>query len=285
MPTTLVIGFDSAWSGNNSGAIVGVLKRGDGSCEPLGGPLSANFDQATTQINAWKKDHDLTATLILIDQPIIVENKSGQRDVENLVSSTVGKRYGGVQPANKGKVEMFGKGAPILKFLDDHYACLDPTKFTQSQLATWVIETYPVLTMIALNWLLADNHPNPRQTRRLPKYNPANRKFSPYDWEFVCEHAAKAFEQMGMQHLAEWIINNPLPEKRGERKKLQDRLDACLCLLVGLYLIEGRECLMIGNMESGYMVIPHGMQLHDELVARCEDTGRRHADWVRKLKF
>lgn len=113
MNTTLVVGFDSAWSGNNSGAIVGVLRQDDGFYSPLGTPLKVNFDEATKQIKKWQDDPCITSTLILIDQPTIVPNMNGQRPVENIVGSPVGKRNGGVQPANKGKHEMFGNGAPI----------------------------------------------------------------------------------------------------------------------------------------------------------------------------
>lgn len=287
MPTTLVVGFDSAWSGNNSGAIVGVLKQKDDSYAPLGNPLQVNFDQATQQINDWKKEYRPVTTLILIDQPTIVPNMNGQRPVENIVGSPVSRRYGGVQPANRGKEDMFGDNAPIWQFLIQHSALLDPTTFTRSQQAAGVIETYPVLTLIALNWLLDDDHPNPRPTRRLPKYNPANQNFSPDDWKFVCGKAAEAFKQMGLQHLVEWIDaarNNPLPASRREQKQLQDRLDACLCLLVGLHLIEGEDCLFVGNMKTGYMVVPYGIELYQELKNRCEETGREHSAWLHNFK-
>lgn len=291
MTSTLVIGFDSAWSGNNSGAIVGVLKQGNGSYEPLGDPLPVNFDEATTQINEWKNKHHPATTLILIDQPIIVENKTGQRPVENIAGSPVGKRYGGVQPANRGKVNMFGEGAPIWNFLHDHHACIDPTKFTQSQPATWVIETYPVLTLIALNWLLDDDHPNPRKTGRLPKYNPANINFMLDDWKFVCGKTANAFMQIRLRHLAKWIKAAKdnlfrVHATREERKQLQDGLDACLCLLVGLHLIEGLECLMVGNMKSGYMVVPYEKPLYQELEDLCNETNRKpSSDWLRQFKI
>ena len=286
--TTLIIGFDSAWSGNNSGAIVGVVRQEDASYKYLGNPLIVDFQQATQQINDWQHEHHPATSLILIDQPTIVPNMKGQRPVEGIVGTPVGRRYGGVQPANRGKGDLFGDDAPIWQFLNMHNALLNPAEFARSQPATWVIETYPVLTLIALNWLLADDHPRPRPTRRLPKYNPANRNFSFDDWQFVCNCASNEFEPRGMQQLIAWITaagNNPLPATSRERKQLQDRLDACLCLLVALYLIEGRNCLMVGNMESGYMVIPHGEPLHNELVARCDRTGRPHHDWVRELEF
>jgi predicted RNase H-like nuclease len=81
----LFIGFDSAWSENNSGAIVGVLRKDDGSYLHLGDPQKANFDKATTIIEEWKEKYKPVTTLIFIDQPIIVKNEAGQRPVENIL--------------------------------------------------------------------------------------------------------------------------------------------------------------------------------------------------------
>ena len=290
MTSTLVIGFDSAWSGTKCGAIAGVFNYGNGLYEPLDAPQAANFDQATELIKEWKEKHQPTSTLILIDQPIIVENDLGQRDVENIVSSPVGKRYGGVQPANRGKEKLFGNDAPIWDFLREHHACLDPTKFTPSQPGTWIIETYPVLTLIALNWLLEDDHPNPRLTRQLPKYNPAKRtKRFPGDWKFVWTKTADKFESFD-QKLACWLREGASYDK--PNKLDQDCLDAYLCLLVGLYLTKHLDCLMVGTlkqgeaMKPGYMVVPYSKDLYKELVVRCEDTKRiPSSGWVRKLKF
>lgn len=283
MTTMLVIGFDSAWSGNNSGAIVGALRKDDGSYMHLGDPRKANFDEATKNIEAWKEKYKPGITLILIDQPIIVKNEAGQRPVENIVSSPVSKRYGGVQPANRGKVGMFGNDAPIWDFLKNFGELSDPTK--KPLPTNCVIETYPVIALIAMDWLLDDNHPNPRATGRLPKYNTERPSFFHGDWQFVCNQAADGFKKIGLWNLVKWLEearDNPSP-----RKQLQDRLDACLCLLVGLHLMEGRDCLFVGNMESGYMVAPYGGRLHEELEVRF---GRSQlmgnaADWIRKFNI
>jgi len=62
-------------------------------------------------------------------------------------------------------------------------------------------------------------------------------------------------------------------------------VDACLCLLVALFMAEQRECLMIGNMDTGYIVVPSGEALHAELRVRCEKTGRSSAGWVRPFRL
>ena len=74
-----------------------------------------------------------------------------------------------MQPAYTDKANMFGSDAPIWTFLSKFGGAADPLHPAGE---TWVLETYPALTMISLGWLMED----PRPTGRLPKYNPLRRK-------------------------------------------------------------------------------------------------------------
>jgi len=278
--TALLVGFDSAWTPTNSGALVGVLCRKDGTFRELGPPQPATFGEGERVILQWQTDEAPTSTVVLLDQPTIVPNATGQRPVENIVGSPVGLRYGGMQPANTSKTAMFGPNAPIWSFLKRFGGSANPL----GPLAdTMVIETYPVLTIIALGWTLPDLSKQDRPAGRLPKYNPERKTFSPEDWRHVCERASAAFREFRLTGIVEWINNaGRLSEPH---KEDQDRLDACLCLLVALQLAEGRDCLMVGNLETGYIVVPHGTSVHAELDARCEETGRVPAAWTRILQL
>jgi len=89
-------------------------------------------------------------------------------------------RRGAVQPANTGRTDMFGEKAPVWQFLNRFGGPADPFEPVEG---TRVIETYPVLVMIALGWMLPDSRPK----GRLPKYNPERRPpFSISDWQHVC---------------------------------------------------------------------------------------------------
>jgi predicted RNase H-like nuclease len=143
-----------------------------------------------------------------------------------------------------------------------------------------VIETYPVLTMIALGWTLPDSRP----TGRLPKYNPTRKKtFSISDWQYVCKQASRAFCDLGLNGIVRWT--HEAAQNNSPRKRDQDSLDACLCLLVALYLADRKCCLMVGNQQSGYIVVPYGAALHAELDARCNQTGRVPSEWVKGLRL
>ena len=274
--TTLLVGFDSAWTPTNSGALIGVIHLDDGSFHGLGTPQIVDYHTAEGFILKWQLDWVPTATIILLDQPTIVNNAEGQRPVENIVGSPVSLRYGGMQPANTAREEMFGKEAPVWPFLARFGGPADPLEAIAD---TRVFETYPVLTMLALGWTLPDS----RAAGRLPKYNPERKKtFSISDWQYVCGQASGAFRDCGLMDIVQWIDHaalNPSP-----RKSDQDGLDACLCLLVALYLVHGKDSLMVGNRQTGYIVVPYSAEIHAELDARCSQTGRVPSQWVRRFK-
>ncbi len=275
---TLIVGFDSAWTSTNRGALVAVFDAGDGTFRDIGPPQTANFREAEEFILQWQAELAPTTTIVLLDQPTIVRNASGQRPVENIVGSAVSLRHGGMQPANTGRKEMFGRDAPVWSFLSRFGGAADPLE--PQGMGTRVIETYPVLAMIALGWTLPDS----RTAGRLPKYNPERKKtFSQSDWQYVCRQTSVAFGVRGLRDIVQWLEasgQNPFP-----RKSDQDRLDSCLCLLVALYLAEQKDCLMVGNRQTGYIVVASSAGLHAELEARCTRTHRVPSDWVRVFQL
>ncbi|HKE21045.1 MAG TPA: DUF429 domain-containing protein [Bryobacteraceae bacterium] len=273
----LLIGFDSAWTASNSGAIVAVLLQPDGSFVELGLPRVASYSEAETIIRDWRTKCQPDSTLIFLDQPTVVPNSQGQRPVENIVSSCVSARGGGMQPANTARTDMFGPQAPIWVFLKGFGGAANPLVPRGDCL---VIETYPVLILIALGWTLTTQ----RGSERLPKYNPAiSKSFSIDDWKYVCTRASSAFSIRGMKDTAEWLdaaAGTQVPKKND-----QDRLDACLCLLGAIHLSEGRECLMAGEIPTGYIVVPHSPSLVKELAARCNIIRRDPEYFVRSFRF
>jgi predicted RNase H-like nuclease len=274
--TTLLVGFDSAWTASNSGAIVSALGRDDGTFEELGSPQIANFSEAERILLHWQRVHQPANTVVMLDQPTIIVNDAGQRPVENIVASAVSLRYGGMQPAHTGRTDMFGLGAPVWPFLDRFGGAANPlSRFA----GTVVFETYPVLAMIALRWMLPDSRP----TGRLPKYNPDRRKtFAHSDWTHVCRLASAALQARGLTCGARWI--DEAGRLSAPRKADQDGLDAYLCLLVGLHLVDGSDCLLVGDQKTGYIVVPHCSRLQAELGVRCGKTGRLPAEWVRVFR-
>lgn len=275
--TTLLVGFDSAWTRKNRGAIIGVFREKDGSFRELENPRAANFTEASDAISKWRNETNPGVTIVLIDQPTIVTNVGGQRPVENIVASPVSLRYGGMQPANTSRFEMFGTDAPIWQFLEKFGGASDPFSPLANE---QVFETYPVLSLIALGWVLPDK----RITGRLPKYNPERRTtFSIDDWRLICDRLSEEIATRQLSSLGTWI--SKVKTKHSPQKRDQDSIDACICLLVALHMAEYRDCLMVGNTDTGYIVVPHGDGLRRELKERCQKTNRDPSLWVKKFSL
>lgn len=188
----LIVGFDSAWTRTKTGAIVGAVLDDHGAIRELGQPQLVRYPQAMEIISDWQVAQAPSSTLVLLDQPTIVANDTGQRPVEQIVCSTVSRRRGGMQTANKSRRDMFGEGAPVWKFLAAIGGSVDPFAEVVS---TRVFETYPVLAMISLGWTLPDSQ---RPGGRLPKYNPERRKtFAIADWVHVCRPTAAKLDAEG----------------------------------------------------------------------------------------
>ena len=173
---------------------------------------------------------------------------------------------------------MFGPEAPIWQFLAQFGGPADPLRLQRTR-GTQIVETYPVLLMIALMWMLQDTRP----TGRLPKYNPERRTtFSISDWQHVCQRAAEEYRERRLETAVRWLED--ASRKAVPRKSDQDCLDAYLCLLVAMHFAQQRDCLMIGDSATGYIVVPYGAGLLSELEIRCKCTSRTPSDWLRVFR-
>lgn len=276
--TTLLVGFDSAWTRMNVGAIVGTVLQDDGNVTELGLPRLVQYEKAAEIIRQWQATHNASSTLVLLDQPTIVVNEVRQRPVEQIVCPSVSRRRGGMQPGNRAREDMFGAAAPVWEFLAGFGGAADPFGEAPS---TTVLETYPVLAMIALGWTLPDAE---RPAGRLPKYNPERRKtFAIADWVHVCRRVSTKLAADGAAELASWAetaATNPKPTKRD-----QDRLDACICLVSALHVAKRRDALFVACCSTGYIVVPDSDLLRNELEQRCVELGHEAASWVRVFRL
>ena len=266
---TVLVGFDSAWTQRKRGALAAVALEDSGSRTLLQEPVAAGFDDAADRIECWLERDD--RLVVMLDQPTIVPNATGCRDVERLVSSVVARARGGVQPANTGRADMFGPGAPVWRFIKRLEASLDPTASAQRS----IIETYPVLALLGMGWVCEGS--------AVLKYNPERRKtYRPEDWATLCERLAAEFRNRSFGGLAGWCRRVCLAAAR-PTKGQQDQVDAMLCLLVGLIWQEGGATVQVGSMAGGLMVVPDLCGLTDQFRARLETLGWAPDAWGIRL--
>lgn len=124
---TLLVGFDSAWTPGNSGSIAGLVAQGADFRE-IAPPQVVNYVEAEQLILDWQRHFQPKRTIILLDQPTIVNNATGSRPVDKIVCPSVSLRLGGMQPASHSRVEMFGPAAPVWTFLRCFGGAADPTQ-------------------------------------------------------------------------------------------------------------------------------------------------------------
>lgn len=284
----LLVGFDSAWSANNDGALCAAQIDEKNSIMLTLPPTTANFEEAKNKIDLQRQG-DLE-TVIFLDQPHIVNNPSGSRPVERIVGSPVGSRYGGVQRSATtnppDRVLMFGPDAPVWEFTEHFGGPTNPFDFANRRCS--ILETYPVLYIIASGWLLPDG----RTTGRLPKYNPQRRKtFLLDDWKFIIEKVISRSAEIGFQDLGAWLRSYAL-DVPAPNKQLQDKLDSAICLLQAVEWHFSHEFLVVGDITTGYIVTKSNESLEQELRNRCEYLARKGLDginwdadnWVRRVK-
>ena len=260
-----LVGFDSAWADHPKapGALCAV-RVDDGRVHRFVPPHFVGFDAAAALINVWARDG---AVLVALDQPTVVPNLAGARPVDRVAGSLIAWLGGGVQPAYRGKVAMFGDGAPIWRFFDKIAACHDPDAARTASAGCHVLEVFPALALPSLH---ADFF-----GRKLgPRYNPARRKtYKQADWARVVEVAALEAARWCCAPLSRWFAD--LARLETPRKPDQDRLDAAICLLVGLRWRSGAraESVLLGDTTSGFIVAPVTPAAHARLAAKARELG------------
>jgi predicted RNase H-like nuclease len=260
------IGFDSAWADNvkSPGAITATQVE-DGRPKRFYPPRLVSFEEALDFINEVRAADGFT--LLALDQPTIVPNQTSMRPVERAAASLVSWLGGGVQPSNRSKVGMFCQASPIWSFLSRLGADEAPEAARTVTSGLHLIEVFPALALPSIEATFFGRLAGPR-------YNPQRRKtFKIGDWKRVANAAGHGFEAMAFDEHATWCFE--MGGVAAPRKSDQDRLDAMLCLLIGLRwrLGDRSECLMLGCLERGYMVLPASNTVRERLVMAARAGG------------
>jgi predicted RNase H-like nuclease len=262
MERRVLTGLDSAWTRRNRGTVLSLIS--EGGKRRLDGPHSVSFDEALEHIRACGQGAAVHA--LAIDQPLIVNNDTGRRPVEDVVAHVMGTFGSAVQPANRNKEMMFGSNAPIWPFLKalqemgfahDHHA----NDRTQAK-GQFFFEVYPALGNLGL-------FPCFFARGMVPRYNPQRRTFDLEDWKRLCDEGMRFLQQHKIQ--CDWL--NKARGLIAPTKRIQDQLDAVLCLCHALFWTGGNAGAVVGDMASGYMVIPSHRDLTALLRGHANDHG------------
>ena len=273
------VGFDSAWSSQNKGAICYAIYRKDVLIE-VGFPQSASFTEAAGIIGELQAK--CADVLIAIDQPLIVPNRSGPRPVDRVAKSFMGKLGSGAQSAarsgNGNQTAMFGDAAPVWNFISDIGSCTysgengnacnrivdyADAKTLNGQTHTHLVEVYPALALPALEsrfidprHRVGDSH---KERRWAARYDPRGKHFCTHDWRLVCETVSRCANNVGLPSLSHWVNErgNRWESPNKPKKSDQDKIDAVLCLAIAFQWRRlSNTVSVIGDLEAGYILIP-----------------------------
>lgn len=264
-PVTL-IGFDSAWMDNPKapGAICAIELRGD-ELARFHPPQLVSFAQALAFIEAVRAADG--CTLLALDQPTIVPNHTSMRPVERVAASLVSWLGGGVQPSNRGRTGMFCDASPIWRFLTQLGAQEQPEESRSAETGLHLIEVFPALALASIEDAFFGR-------LAAPRYNPGRRKtFKLTDWQRVSRAIAAAFARLGFAEPERWCLDAALIEK--PRKADQDMLDSLICLLIAARWRLGArsESMILGSLDTGYMVLPASPVVRQRLAATALAAG------------
>ncbi|MBA4791689.1 MAG: DUF429 domain-containing protein [Rhizobiales bacterium] len=256
----LYIGFDSAWTDNPKfpGAICAIGIEGDREVL-FHAPELVSFSQALSFIQRHRSTDGVT--LIALDQPTVVPNLTSLRPVERVAASLISWLGGGVQPSNRGRLGMFCDASPIWRFLAELGAEENPERAQKADAGLYVMEVFPALALASLDARFFGR-------LKAPRYNPGRRKtFRAADWARVAQAAAQNAHMLGCRGLAEWC--STAAQAAQPRKADQDKLDSVLCALIALHWrLRPRETsLCLGDLTSGYMILPASREVRDYLMA------------------
>lgn len=262
----IIFGFDSAWMDKPRapGAICAITfnKMGIAGFKQ---PRLASFAQALKFIEKERPDFDVS--LVAIDQPTVVPNTTGSRPVDKVAAALVSFVGGGVQPANRSKLGLFGDDAPIWNFLTSLKAKELPRHAKSATHGNFVVEVFPALALPSL-------HRNFAERLGAPKYNPKNRrKFRTEDWYEVAGLLSTKANEFGVADLATWA--NTMVSLSTPNKADQDMLDSALCALIGLIwrAAPPDTSVMIGDIDTGYMISPISTRTRPRLEAAALKRG------------
>jgi predicted RNase H-like nuclease len=252
------IGFDSAWTDNPKapGACCAVTFD-DRAPVRFHTPRLTSFDKALGFIQDVRTEF----TLVALDQPTVVPNMTSMRPVERAAASLVSWLGGGVQPSNRGRIGMFCDNSPIWAFLSALGAVEDPEAARGAAGGLYLMEVFPAIALASFGTEFFGR-------LKAPRYNPGRvRTYLAADWVRVAEAAAMEAQAFGCDQLAEWCRDaSRLPRPK---KADQDRLDAAICVLIAIRWRRRprQESIMLGDLKSGYMIMPASPQVREKLTA------------------
>lgn len=246
--TTTFIGIDLAWSVEKNNTGVAVLRGG------RSGASLVESDSGVTSMSgivAFMARHATDTTVIAIDAPLIVKNRTGSRPCEKEIGRRFGKFHASCHSSNLTRIP-HPAGVRLVSELSargfKHDLDLTKAKGRDGQ---WLFEVYPHPAMVALFEL--------EQIIKYKKGRVAERRAGLGQLQRHLQ--ALTAREPGLKNsprLQALLGQDPERLRGRDLKQHEDSLDALFCAYLAYHCWcwgeERNE--MIGDLETGYIVVP-----------------------------
>ena len=231
-----VMGIDLAWGERNP----------DGYCVIRGTARTArvaewNLVHGDTALLATIARHRTRGTLLAVDAPLVVPNRTGARPVDRLTHRLFHRQHAACHPANQTLVRRPVRLSRRWTRLGFPATAAPPRRGTDAQ-----IEVYPHLACVRFfhldRILKYKRGPVAARHRELARYQ-----------RLLRDCLAQRFPEINVPA----ALTGPLNAPRWS-KPVEDQLDALLCALVGWEHLRsrGHATEILGDDTTGFLVIP-----------------------------
>jgi predicted RNase H-like nuclease len=245
---TRFIGVDLAWhSGKNPSGIV-VAQEGRGGAELVG--YSSDIIRLQDIVD-YITCHTTSNTVVAIDAPLIINNKTGQRPCEKCIGQKFGKYDAAAHSSN---LELYPdpRGIRLAQCLEERGFSHNPDPETDKlKTGRWFFEVYPHAAHVVLFAL-----------PRIIKYKKgrvAERRRGLQRFRRHLEELVDADPPFLPNEMLKELLQKNVGELKGKSlKQYEDILDAFLCAYLALFYWRWGEEKneMIGDLKSGYIINP-----------------------------
>ncbi len=250
---TTYVGVDLAWSAKN--------RTGMAAIDEAGKLLGMGEVVTDDEIVGWLEPYVADGTLVAIDAPLIVTNPEGQRPCERDLSAIFHSFHAGTHPTNLRKPEFSG-GSRAMALCQRAGLDVDPRSTAFSR----AIEVYPhpaTITLFGLDSIIPYKHKPGRNFVDLQ-----DGLLELIDQLQGLSNDVPSLVLDGSKAWAETVAAVRTATQKSHLRKVEDLVDAVLCAYVGLLHDQAPErTRIIGDLETGYIVVPIDERVRDKVDA------------------
>ena len=239
----LAWGEDSAEKPANRSGVVALDKSGS----ILDAGWTSGVKETFTWINRWASGE----VIAFIDAPLVVNNKSGQRDCEREVGKKFGSRLVSANSTNEGSPKR--AGIRLREQLESAGWSYDSGRRGLSQTSLRFSECYPYATLVGAKELGFSKRPaykrKPRSFKSMAEFWPVRIE----EWLRIVRaleslRGANPPVDLGSNELTNHLRNAPNAGEAAEYKKQEDLLDAVICAWTAAYWhARPSQCTILGK--------------------------------------